>query len=53
MDSIIYDLNDKFENESCEGSGWSLQSLSECIVDCVANHKMTKCIKPSNKKRSS
>ena len=43
LDLIICDLNDKYENESCEGSGWSLHSLSQCIVQCAATQKfMTK-----------
>ena len=43
LDLIICDLNDKYENESCEGSGWSLHSLSHCIVQCAATQKfMTK-----------
>ena len=40
MDLIVYDLNDKYENDSCEGSGWPLQSLSQCIVQCAATHKL-------------
>ena len=40
LDLIISDLNDKYENDSCEGSGWSLQSLSHCIVQCAATYKL-------------
>ena len=32
MDWIIFDLNDKFTNAPCEGSGWTLHSLTECVA---------------------
>ena len=45
MDWIIFDLNDKFTNAPCEGSGWSLHFLTECVADVATSQK---CMAPLN-----
>ena len=48
MNEIISDLNVKFDEASCEGSGWSLHSLNECAAIIVATHKCMIPIKCSS-----
>ena len=39
MDRAIHDLAEKYDSATAEGSGWTLQSLKEIVIQIVASHK--------------
>ena len=39
MNSAIDNLHEKFNASTLEGSGWSLHSLNEAVVNIVVSHK--------------